>query len=141
MRPEAISTRSLRRACGAETPNTDSPHIPHDKVAKMTDSCHMALSEGHHHPPAASFESSLSFSRECAPLARERDAAHLVSDPDRERGWAVPQVSPKPSAQETMSLGRGRRASRRVAIRPHVAKRSHKSMRSSNVVSRGATSS
>ena len=59
MRPEAISTRSLRRACGAETPNTDSPHIPHDKVAKMTDSCHMALSEGHHHPPAESFESSL----------------------------------------------------------------------------------
>jgi len=35
------------------------------------------------------------------PLARE-GAPHLVPDPGREPGWAVPQVSREPSAQETM---------------------------------------
>ena len=59
MRPEAISTRSLRRACGAETPNTDSPHIPHAGPTAMTDFYQQALSETHHHTQGESFESSL----------------------------------------------------------------------------------
>jgi hypothetical protein len=68
---DAITTavtcaRSRRRASSTVTPNADSPRIPHDKVAKMTVSCHMALSEGHLHPPAEYFESSLNFCCECA---------------------------------------------------------------------------
>jgi|BarGraIncu00421A_1022006.scaffolds.fasta_scaffold06246_2 hypothetical protein len=66
MGPGIASQRSCRRACGSVTPNTDSPRIPHDKVTKMADSSHKTLSEGHHHWPAESFESSLNFSCECA---------------------------------------------------------------------------
>jgi len=46
------------------TPNTDSPRIPHDKVTKVMDFGHQALSGGHHHPRAESFKSSLSHSCE-----------------------------------------------------------------------------
>ena len=45
---------------------TDSPRIPHDKVAKMTNSCHKALSQGHCRSRAESFESSLRHSCESA---------------------------------------------------------------------------
>src|SRR5664279_1645795 len=77
MGPALASTRSCRRACGTVTSNTDSPRIPHDKVTKMTDSCHKTLSEGHHHPPAERFKSSLGHV-----LARPSDKVyHLVRGP------------------------------------------------------------
>jgi hypothetical protein len=75
MAPAIAFPRSFRTRCGTAAPNPDSPHIPHDKVTKMTDSYHKTkmtdsyhktLSEGHHHPPAESFKSSLNFSCECA---------------------------------------------------------------------------
>ena len=47
------------RHADSVTPKPDSPHIPHDKVTKVTNSCHKPLSEGHHHPPPGRFKSSL----------------------------------------------------------------------------------
>jgi len=57
--PAIASPRSCRTRLRHGDPNTDSPRIPHDKVTKVTDSCHKTLSEGHHHPPAERFKSSL----------------------------------------------------------------------------------
>jgi hypothetical protein len=61
-----LCTGSCPRASVTVTPNTDSPRIPHDKMAKMTDSCHEALPEGHCRRRARSFKFSLNFSCECA---------------------------------------------------------------------------
>jgi hypothetical protein len=60
------------------TPNTDSPRIPHDKVTKVTDSCHKTLSESHHHSPAESFKSSLGHCTNVA-LTRVNSQSHCRS--------------------------------------------------------------
>jgi len=72
------SPRSCRTRLRHGDPNTDSPRIPHDKVTKMTDSCHKTLSEGHHHPPAERFKSSLGHVRIVA-LTRVNSQSHCRS--------------------------------------------------------------
>lgn len=72
------STSSCRYASGAVAPNTDSPRIPHDKVAKMTDSSHKPLSEGHCRRRAGGFKSSLGHCTNVA-LTRVNSQSHCRS--------------------------------------------------------------
>ena len=54
-----LEAEALRATLTSVTPKPDSPHIPHDKVTIVTNSCHKPLSECHHHPPTGRFRSSL----------------------------------------------------------------------------------
>ena len=79
----ASLSAELRTACdnvGSRTPH--SPRIPHDKVGEMTDFGHKALPEGHRHPRAESFKSSLGHCTNVA-LTRVNSQSH-----GRSRGLA-----------------------------------------------------